>query len=267
MNSLTRVAAKQLQIKVPNSSKLLLQMSECDSKAIVLVGAMESDSTQTIAVDEFLEVFGRCRSNQFVKTMLEQETPNFELKILGKKILQQNIFEQPSFDPLWDQFYDAFDKRKDQAFSAKLFEEGEPDMIQIGHFYKSQLLAKEAIKVGKKKGRIWLSQNPCSGYILWRHDSLNWLCGNSMLRVCIADKVSIFPMVCFVDPDDVIKVVFQGLKFATSKLENCQNLVKAETVFKKPTLELHSRSMDEILVQRLIPHESRYVLLQRHGIG
>ncbi|CAL1357406.1 unnamed protein product [Linum trigynum] len=154
-----------------------------------------------------------------------------------------------------------------QALRAKLFEEGGPDMIQIGPFYESKLLAKEAIEVGKKKGRICLSQNPCSGYILWRHGSLNWLGGNSRLRFFIAYKDAIFPMVCFVDPDDVIKVVFQGLKVAISKLENCQNIVKAETVFKKLTLELHSRVMDEIRVQRLIPHESRYVLLQRHGIG
>ncbi|CAL1358691.1 unnamed protein product [Linum trigynum] len=170
-------------------------------------------------------------------------------------------------DPFWAPSSRILAFKIIQALRAKLFEEGEPDMIQIGHFYKSKLLAKEAIKVGKKKGRIWLSLNPCSGYILWRHGSLNWLGGNSRLRVFFADKVSIFPMVCFVDPYDVIKVFFQGLKVATSKLENCQNLVKAETVFKKPTLELHSRSMDEIRVQRLIPHESRYVLLQRHGIG
>ncbi|CAL1351953.1 unnamed protein product [Linum trigynum] len=72
---------------------------------------------------------------------------------------------------------------------------------------------------------------------------------------CIEHGVIIYILVCLVSQEEVIKVVFQSLKVATSKLENCQNL------------ELRSRIMDEIRVQRIIPHESRYVLLQRHGIG
>ncbi|CAL1394800.1 unnamed protein product [Linum trigynum] len=170
-------------------------------------------------------------------------------------------------DPIWEDFVEKFDCRSKQALRAKLFEVGEPDMIQIGHFYKSQLLAKEAIKVGKKKGRIWPSQNPCSGYIFWRHGSLNWLGGNSILGVCFADKVFLFPMVCSVDSDDVIKVVFQGLKVATSKLENCQKMVKSGNCFVKPTLELNSRSMDLLQVQRLPQHKTRYVYVQMEGIG
>ncbi|CAL1407602.1 unnamed protein product [Linum trigynum] len=75
-----------------------------------------------------------------------------------QNFLPKSVFGQSSFDPIWDQFCCNFAKRSEQALRAKLFEEGEPDMIQIGHFYKSQLLAKEAIKVGKKNGRIWLSQ-------------------------------------------------------------------------------------------------------------
>ncbi|CAI0464940.1 unnamed protein product, partial [Linum tenue] len=66
---------------------------------------------------------------------------------------------------------------------------------------------------------------------------------------------------------DVIKVVFQGLKVATSKLENCQKMAKAENCFVKPTLELNSRSMDLIRDQRLLQHETRYVYIPREGIG
>ncbi|CAL1353524.1 unnamed protein product [Linum trigynum] len=76
-------------------------------------------------------------------------------------------------------------------------------------------------------------------------------------------------MICFLDPDDVIKVVFQCLKVATSKLENCQKqkIAEAENCFVKPTLELNSRSMDLIQVQRLPQHETKYVYVQREGIG
>ncbi|CAL1400793.1 unnamed protein product [Linum trigynum] len=40
------------------------------------------------------------------------------------EILQKRMFEQPSFDPIWDRFCDFFDKGKGQALRAKLFEEG-----------------------------------------------------------------------------------------------------------------------------------------------
>ncbi|CAL1379290.1 unnamed protein product [Linum trigynum] len=76
-----------------------------------------------------------------------------------------------------------------------------------------------------------------------------------------------FLMVCFEDPEDVIKVIFQGLKVATSKLENCQKMAKAGNCFLKPTLELNSRSMDGSHVKRLPQHETRYVYLPREGIG
>ncbi|CAL1413195.1 unnamed protein product [Linum trigynum] len=185
----------------------------------------------------------------------------------AENFLSKMMIEQPTFVPIWDQFCEWFEQQHAKVLRATLFEEVEPDMIQIGHFYESQLLAKEAIKVGKKKGRICLSQNPCSGYILWRHGSLNWLGGNSILIVFFADKVTNFPMVCFVDPDDVIKVVFQGLQVATSKLENCQKMVKSGNCFVKPTLELDSRSMDLIQDQRLPQHETRYVYVQREGTG
>ncbi|CAL1394502.1 unnamed protein product [Linum trigynum] len=187
----------------------------------------------------------------------------FEVQIF----LPKSVFGQSTFDPIWDQFCEGFDKKNDQALRAKLFEEGEPDMILNGQLYTFLLLDKEAIEVGKKKGRIWLSQNPCSGYIIWRHGSLNWLIGNSMLRVCFADNVTIFPMVCFMGPEDVIKVVFQVLKVATLKLENCQKMTKAENCSVKPTLELNSRSMDGIQVKRLPQHKTRYVCEQREGIG
>ncbi|CAL1369585.1 unnamed protein product [Linum trigynum] len=74
-------------------------------------------------------------------------------------------------------------------------------------------------------------------------------------------------MVCFMDPEDVIKVVFQVLKYATSKLENCQKMVKSGNCFVKPTLELNSRSMDMIRDHRLLQHENRNVYLPREGIG
>ncbi|CAL1355164.1 unnamed protein product [Linum trigynum] len=76
------------------------------------------------------------------------------------------MFEKPSFDPIWDQFSERFEQRKAKVLRATLFQEGGPDMIPNCRQFTSQLLNKEAIKVGKKKGRIWLSQNPCSGYIL-----------------------------------------------------------------------------------------------------
>ncbi|CAL1400308.1 unnamed protein product [Linum trigynum] len=194
---------------------------------------------------------------------LEQIECELEAAIVMPKI----VFAQPTFDPIWDQFCEWFEQTKDKVLRATLFQEGGPDMIPNCPPFTSQLFDKEAIKVGKKKGRIWLCQNPCSGYILWRHGSLNWLGGNSILRVCFSDKVTIFLMVCFMDPEDVIKVVFQVLKVATSKLENCQKMAKAGNCFVKSTLELSSRSMDPIRDQRLLQHQTRYVFEQREGIG
>ncbi|CAL1410715.1 unnamed protein product [Linum trigynum] len=265
-NSLLEKASSRIELKngsldIPNSDSeqrtMFVANLSCPGKLLAHCSLMiDADTGQKLLGDEGKAVIVEKGAIELDKMCREDE-------IFASK----NMFEQPTFDPIWDRFCDDFDKRKDQALRSKLFEEGEPDMIQIGHFYKSQLLSKEAIKVGKKKGRIWLSQNPCSGYILWRHGYLNWLGGSSISRVFIVDKVSMFSMICFVKPDDVIKIVFQDLKVATSKLENCQKMAKAENCFVKPTLELNSRSMDLIRDQRLLQHETRNVYLPREGIG
>ncbi|CAL1369407.1 unnamed protein product [Linum trigynum] len=52
-----------------------------------------------------------------------------------------------------------------------------------------------------------------------------------------------------------------------SKLGNCLKMAKSGKVFVKPTLELNSRSMDEIRVQEPLQHESMYVCLHSQGIG
>ncbi|CAL1383227.1 unnamed protein product [Linum trigynum] len=195
--------------------------------------------------------------------VLEELEGRFE----SVNFLPQKMFEQPTFDPIWDQFCERFEQRNAKVLRATLFQEGGPDMIPNCPQFTSQLLDKEAIKVGKKKGRIWLSVGTVSRYILWRHGSRNWLDGNSVLRIRFADKVSIYPMVCLMDSNDVIKVVFQGLKVATSKLENCQKMTKAENCSVRPTLELNSRRMDGIQVKRLPQNETRYVCEQREGIG
>ncbi|CAL1381933.1 unnamed protein product [Linum trigynum] len=184
-----------------------------------------------------------------------------------RNFLPKIVFEQATFDPVWNKFCKDFDKRKFQALRSKLFEEGEPDTILESIEFHPGLIVKEAKSNCKVKAENCPSQNPCSGYILWRHGSLNRLGGNSRLRVCFADKVVMFSMVCLVEPDDVIKVVFQGLKVATSKLENCQKMVKSGNCFVKPNLELNSRSMDMIRDQRLLQHETRNVYLPREGMG
>ncbi|CAL1391246.1 unnamed protein product [Linum trigynum] len=100
--------------------------------------------------------------------MLMQEM-EFRPKTAGPRayeaanVLQKFEFEKPSFDPIWDQFCVCFEQRKAKVLRSTLFQEGGPDMIPNCQLFTSQLLDKEAIKVGKKKGRIWLSQNPCSG--------------------------------------------------------------------------------------------------------
>ncbi|CAL1363310.1 unnamed protein product [Linum trigynum] len=265
-NSLLEKASSSIELKngsldIPNSDSEQRTMFVANlngpGKLLAHCSLMiDADTGETLLGDEGKAVIVEKGAIELDKMCREAEI-----------FVSKNMFKQPTFDPIWDQFCEVFDKGKEQALRAKLFEEGEPDMIQIGYFYKSQLLAKEAIKVGKKKGRIWLSQNPCSGYILWRHGSLNWLGGNSSSRACFTHKVVMFPMVCFVDPEDVFKVVFQGLKVAISKMENCQKMAKAENCFVKPTLELNSRSMELIQVQSLPQNETRYVYVQREGIG
>ncbi|CAL1401815.1 unnamed protein product [Linum trigynum] len=209
------------------------------------------------------------RSQKECPTVLQASKVLKDLEATFEAVIfeSKKMIEQPTFDPIWDQFCERFEQRKAKVLRATLFQQGGPDMIPNYQPLTSQLLDKEAIEVGKKKGRIWLCQNPCSGYILWRHGSLNWLGGNSILRVSFADKVTIFPMVCFMDPEDVIKVIFPVLKVATLKLENCQKMAKAENCFVKPTLELNSRIMDGIQVKRLPQHETRYFYVQREGIG
>ncbi|CAL1384676.1 unnamed protein product [Linum trigynum] len=45
-------------------------------------------------------------------------------EIEAAKVVPKKMFEQATFDPIWDRFCDDFDKRKDQALRSKLFEEG-----------------------------------------------------------------------------------------------------------------------------------------------
>ncbi|CAL1401858.1 unnamed protein product [Linum trigynum] len=70
------------------------------------------------------------------------------------KVFQKLEFELPSFDPIYEQFCADFDKRKDQALRAKLFEEGEPDMIPNFPPFTSQLLDKKLSKLGRRKAEF-----------------------------------------------------------------------------------------------------------------
>ncbi|CAL1390232.1 unnamed protein product [Linum trigynum] len=74
-------------------------------------------------------------------------------------------------------------------------------------------------------------------------------------------------LVCLVAQEEVIKVVFQGLKVATSKLENCQKMAKAENCIEIPTLMDYIWSLEHDLRLIQVGDEIGSFLLQRKEIG
>ncbi|CAL1366499.1 unnamed protein product [Linum trigynum] len=170
-------------------------------------------------------------------------------------------------DPFWVPSDHILACKIIQALRSKLFEEGEPDMIPNRPLYKLELLDGKASSSCLKNVHFCLSHFPCSSSQFWRQVSLNWLNGNSILMACIEHGVIIYTLVCLVAQEDVIKVVFQSLKVATSKLENCQKISKAENCVEIPTLKAYIWSLENDLGLFQVGGERGSFLLQRKGIG
>ncbi|CAL1392364.1 unnamed protein product [Linum trigynum] len=182
-------------------------------------------------------------------------------------VLQTCVLEQPFSDPIWSQFCERFEQKRNQVLRATLFQERGPDMIPLGSIFKPERIEKEASSTTCYNAEFLLCPLTVSGCPVYTSGTFYWLDGNPSLKAYCEDKVTYYTMECFGAQTKTQSIVFQGPQNGMSQLGNDQNLPKSGNQFGYPTLKVNACRISGTRSKRALLHQSTSFILQRRGIG